>query len=178
MLDKGQEKMARVRTRPALDNEQITEEDRKFGSGEDAFEVTVEVHTFDPLPFTPSDMLQEAIKAGHATTKESYVEFWVNKPSEDSTKWDADKPTKVYRQQRTEVNALDLAGATAIFDGETSKVFEAVSDSANQSVFQGVYIDVKNASEGPEKAVARIRKMLEGLSPAQREAAKAALGLA
>jgi hypothetical protein len=170
--------MARERTRPAIQNEVTETVEREFGSGESAFKVDVEVHTFDPLPFSPSDVLDAAIKAGNVTTEVSYVEFWSNKPSEDDDKWDADKPVKLYRQKYTETKAVNLAGATAIFNGDTAKVFEAVSQTANRNVFQGVYIDMKNASEGPEKAIAKVQKLLKSLSPAQLEAAKGALGLA
>jgi len=170
--------MARERTRPALQNENVETVEREFGTGESAFKVEVEVHTFDALPFTPNDVLAAAIAAGNVKTSESFVEFWSNKPSEDDDKWDADKPVKLYRQKYTEVSAVNLAGATAIFNGDTAKVFDAVSQSANRNVFQGVYIDMKNASEGPEKAIAKVQKLLKGLSPAQLEAAKAALGLA
>ena len=163
--------MARERTRPALENEVVTSE--KFTYEEN--EYASEVHTFDAVPFTPSEMLDAAIKNGSVKTSVKTVEFSVNHPSDD--KYNDDQPTKVYRQTFTEVSALNLAGATAIFDGDTSKVFEAVSATANRNTFQGVYVDMKNSAQGPEKAIAKVAKLLASLSPAQREAAKAALGL-
>jgi hypothetical protein len=166
--------MARERTRPALSNEVISEET----STHDGSEFQYEKHSFDPVPFVPSNALSAAISAGNAVKSDKVVEFWINHPGD--SKYDDEKPTRLFTQRFTEVKAKNLAGAIALpgVDGDESKVWDAVSQTSNRNAFQGVYVDMKNAAEGPEKAIEKVQKLLKGLSPAQLEAAKAALGLA
>ena len=161
----------RERTRPPLSDEQVSEEALEH----DGETFTVEAHTFASVPFSPSDVLAAEIKNGNVTKSTRNVEFWINRPSDES--YDGDKATKVYRQSLTEVRAKNEQGSLSLpgIDGDSSKIWEAASALSNRNTFQNVYVDMRNAASGPEKAVKRVQKLFAGLSPAQLEAAKAAL---
>lgn len=165
--------MPAERTRPALSGEVTNVETVNV----DGTDYKVEVHTFDPVPFQPSDALDAAIKSGNCKTGKRTVEFKINHP--ESSSFDSDKPSKTYRQELTEVFAINEEGALALpaIDGDADKIWSAVSDYSNRNAFQNTYVDMRNAAQGPEKAVEKIQKLLSGLSPAQVEAAKKALGL-
>jgi hypothetical protein len=161
--------MAKERTRPPLSNEVVSTETLKHEDEDYA----IEVHSFDAVPFSPSEALAAAVANGSVITSKKTVEFWINDPR--SSDYDAEKDSKVFRQVLTETTATNKAGALILFGGDESKVWEAVSSFANRNAFQNVYVDMKNAASGPEKAVKRVQKLFAGLSPAQLEAAKAAL---
>ena len=131
--------------------------------------VEVEVDTLDAETFTPSAALKAAIDAGHVTTKTRTVEV--------KAKDKAGNVTKVYRQAYTQCFATNEQGALALpgVDGDESKIWDFVSARADANVYQPIYVKLRNAAAGPEKAVAKISKLFAGLTPDQIEAAKAAL---
>lgn len=165
--------MPAERSRPALSGEVTNVETVNV----DGTDYKVEVHSFDAVPFNPSPALAAAIAAGNCKVSKRTVEFKVNHP--ESSNFDADKPSKVYSQELTNVTAVNEEGALTLpaVDGDASKIWEAVSDYSNRNAFQNTYVDMRNAAQGPEKAIEKIQKLLAGLSPAQVEAAKLALGL-
>ena len=147
----------------------------------------VEVETLDPVPFSPSDALAAAIQAGDVDTSLSLVEV--------KAKDKSGKITKVWRQSFTACAAKNKKGALALplVNGDESLIYTLASEASNQrgSVgqsdkdgnklvlgFQDIYVKLRNMSEGPEKAIAKIRKALDGLTPEQKAAALAELGLA
>lgn len=134
---------------------------------ENVFEV--EVETFEPVAFEPSAPLAAAISAGHVTTKAKVVE--VKAKDKDG------KVTKIFRQSYTQCSAVNEQGALALpgIDGDESKIWDFVSSKADGNSFQGVYVRLRNAAQGPEKAIAKMAKLFEGLSDSQKTAAREAL---
>ena len=131
--------------------------------------IEVEVETFDPVAFEPSAALQAAISAGHVKTETRVVEV--------KAKDKAGNVTKVYRQSYTQCTAKNESGALALpgVDGDEEKIWNFVSARADSNVYQPIYVRLRNASQGPEKVVAKMAKLFEGLSEAQKLAAKQAL---
>ncbi len=131
--------------------------------------VDVEVETFESVPFEPSAALQSAISAGHVTTKTRTVEVKAKDKNGNIV--------KVYRQSYTQCSAKNEQGALALpgIDGDSDKVWDFVSARADGNSFQGVYVRLRNAAAGPEKAIAKMAKLFEGLSESQKVAARAAL---
>lgn len=147
----------------------ITREDLKDSKG-NVYATNVEVETLDAVAFTPSEALAAAINSGAVTTSSRTVEFQV-KDKEGNV-------SKVFRQAYTQCEAKNRAGAVALpgVDGDESKIWEFVSSRADATQYQPVYVRLRSAGEGPEKAVERINKLLNGLTPEQKAAALAALG--
>jgi len=150
---------------------QVTKETLKDSKG-NIYATDVEVETFDAVAFSPSDALAAAIQSGDVSTGNRTVEFQV--------KDKAGNVTKVFRQAYTQCEAKSRKGAIALpgIDGDEAKLWAFASSRADATVYQPVYVSLRNAGEGPEKAVERINKLLGNLTPEQRAAAKAALGIA
>ena len=128
----------------------------------------VPVVTLDDVAFNPSEALKSAIQSGHVTTKKRTVEF--------SAK-DKDKnPTKVFRQSYTQCTAVNKAGALVLpgIDGDENELWKLASRSADALVYQPVYVRLKNAAAGPEKAIEKAMKALSGLTSEELNLAKAA----
>ena len=129
----------------------------------------IEIETFDPVKFEPSPALAAAITAGHVSTEVRVVE--VKAKDKDG------KVTKIYRQSYTQCAAKNEQGALALpgVDGDADKIWDFVSARADGNSFQGVYVRLRNAAAGPEKAIAKMAKLFEGLSESQKIAAREAL---
>ena len=136
---------------------------------DDGNEYQAEVETLDAVAFSPSPALAAAIAAGDVTTASRVVEA-VSKDKDGNV-------VKVFRQSYTRCTAKNESGALALpgIDGDADKIWDFVSARADANVYQPVYVKLRNMSQGPEKAVAKMQKLFAGLSDAQKEAAKAAL---
>ena len=145
----------------------ITREELKDSDGEVIGEVDVE--TLDAVTFEPSEALKAAITEGSVKTSQRVVEVFAKNKAGDVT--------RVYRQSYTKCTAENEAGALALpgVDGDEAKIWDFVSARADSNVYQPIYVRLRNAAQGPEKAVARMAKLFEGLTPSQREAAREAL---
>lgn len=146
-------------------------EDIKDSKG-NVLATNVEVETFEAEPFNPSDPLKAAIVNGDVVTDSRIVEFVVK--SKDG------KIERVFRQSYTRCTAKNLKGSLVLpgVNGDESKIYEFVSARADATAYQPVYVRLRNAGEGPEKAIEKIKKALAGLTPEQKAAALAELGLA
>ncbi len=162
--------MAAERNRPPLSemNETVTSQELRDG---DEVTGTVEVHSFDAVPFEPSEALKAAIQAGHVKTTVETVEYDV-KDNDGNV-------VKRFQQPITRCDAVNQQGAIALpnIDGDASKIWKFVSDGAHRGVFQNVYVDMRNAGKGPEAAIKRLAKILDSLTEDQKLVALKELGL-
>ena len=151
------------------EKKQMSTTREKFDTDEEGVQIELEVETFDPVPFEPSDTLKAAIAAGHVSTKVRTVE--VRAKDKDGN------PVKVYRGTYTQCTAKNEQGALALpgIEGDEEKIWDFVSSRADAGTFQNLYVKLRNAAAGPEKAIAKMAKLFEGLSDSQKAAAREAL---
>jgi len=116
-----------------------------------------EVEVLEAVEFKPSAALAEAIKEGNVTTK--IREVSVSQKDKDGN------TVKIFRQSYTQCTAKNEIGALALpgVDGEEDKIWDFVSTRADNNVFQNVYVRLRNMAAGPEKALAKIEKLLKDL---------------
>lgn len=131
---------------------------------DDGTTADVEVETLDPVAFAPNAALSAAIAAGHVKTKDRVVEV--------KQKDKAGNIVKVFRQSYTQCFAKNEAGALALpgVDGDADTVWTFVSARADANVYQPIYVRLRNASQGPEKILGKMEKLVSGLSEAQKAA--------
>ena len=135
--------------------------------------------TLDPVPFNATTVfgdrnenkdqlfknLESAISAGNVTKKTVTVEFAVKK---DGT------VSKVFQRNVTQAYATNMNGALALpnIAGDQKAVWEALSEYGFRNTKQNVYVSLKNAAAGPEKAIEKAMKALSGLTSEELELAK------
>lgn len=198
--------MAAERKRPGLTGEVVSTEDVFDGdeiAGSDVEIHTWDPYPVGNEPIKddkgnviglkPSAPLQAAIDAGHVL-KGVYkrVKKMVDGKETFELKKESDTKTveirvedkdgnlvKIFRQDFTPLLAINRQGAIVLpgIDGDETELWDMVSASANQGVFSGVYVDMKNASSGPEKAIKRLQKILGGMTAEQKLVALKELGL-
>lgn len=130
---------------------------KQMADEQDDDTTNAEVEVLDPVEFKPSEALQQAIKDGNVTTKVREVSV--------SQKDPAGNVIKVFRQSYTQCTAKNEIGALALpgIDGDEEKIWDFVSTRADNNVFQNVYVRLRNMAAGPEKALAKIEKLLKDL---------------
>ena len=137
--------------------------------------------TLDPVPFNATTVfgdrnenkdtlfknLESSIASGNARKETVTVEFAVKK---DGT------VSKVFQRNVTRVVAKNMNGALALpnIAGDEKEIWEALSEYGFRNTKQNVYVSLKNAAAGPEKAIEKAMKALSGLTSDELELAKAA----
>ena len=137
--------------------------------------------TLDPVPFNASSVfgdrnenkdtlfknLESAITSGNVAKKTVTVEFAVKKDGSVS---------KVFQRNVTQAVAKNMNGALALpnIAGDQNAIWEALSEYGFRNTKQNVYVSLKNAAAGPEKAIEKAMKALSGLTSDELELAKAA----
>ena len=157
--------------RSRKEREQMSDTRKVEIEDEDGNSKTVEVpvEVLASVEFSPSEALQAAITAGHVKTSNETVS--VKQKDKDGN------VVKVFEQSYLTLTAVNLEGALILAGGDEDKLWAAVSEKTNQNAYQNVYVRLRNAAQGPEKAIAKVNKVMAGLSEEQKAAVKAALGL-
>ena len=141
-----------------------TVEDLKDKDGE-VYATNVEVFTAPEVEFAPSEALKAAIASGGVSTSKRTVEFPVR---------EKDSIVKLYRQTYTRCSATSKSGALALpgVNGDEAKIWDYVSQRADATDYQPVYVSLKSAAQGPKAAVEKFSKLTANLSPEQLAAVK------
>lgn len=162
--------MARERQRPPLSGEVVSTGD-VLGKDGKPIATGVEIHTFDSVPFEPDTNLNSQVESGGVKTGSAVKEFLVKEGKGKTA-----RIVKSFRQGWTKLFATNLKGAVAMA-GDESTVWDYFNEAYNSSDETNIYVDLRNAAQGPDKAIERVARIILALPENVRAEAAEKLGL-
>lgn len=163
--------MARERQRPPLSGEVVSTGDILDKNGK-VIATGVEIHTFDSVPFEPDEALKNSVSSGDVETGNAVKEFLVKEGKGKTA-----RIVKSFRQGFTKLFAKSESGAIAMAGGDESEVWKLFSDAFNSNDETNIYVDLRNAAQGPDKAIERVARIILSLPENLRAEAAEKLGL-